>query len=70
MNRLSRVLLAVICALGLTTGALASASVIDHARSLQPQDVPTQLAAMRKLNFMVGRWAGSGWNLNQSGQRV
>ena len=24
---------------------------------------------MRRLNFMVGRWAGSGWNLDESGQR-
>lgn len=33
-----------------------------------PPDVPAQLAAMRRLEFMVGRWEGQGWFVNRQGR--
>ena len=32
-------------------------------------DIPTQVAAMQKVDFMAGDWAGSGWNLGSNGVR-
>jgi hypothetical protein len=34
-----------------------------------PLDVPTQQQAIRKLDFMVGFWAGSGWIIDSTGVR-
>jgi hypothetical protein len=70
MSRLRRIAVTVSCALALTTGGLASASVIDHrSGGAQPQDVPGQVAALNKLNFMVGHWRGSGWIIGAGGVR-
>jgi hypothetical protein len=32
--------------------------------------IATQVEAMQKLNFMVGRWVGPGWSLGDNGARV
>jgi hypothetical protein len=32
-------------------------------------DVPTQVAAMDRLSFMVGWWAGTGWTITRTGTR-
>jgi hypothetical protein len=70
MSRLRRAAVTVSCLLALTTGSLASASVIKQQPSGgQPQDVPTQVAAMNRLNFMLGRWKGSGWIIGVGGVR-
>ncbi|MFC4589602.1 hypothetical protein [Sphaerisporangium corydalis] len=69
MMRLGRLLLAFGCVLTLTAGAVSSAAVADSASAAKVTDVPTQLSAMEKLGFMVGRWAGTGWTIGSSGVR-
>ena len=69
MSRLRHILLPLFCVLGLTSGALASASAIHRSSGPQPRDVPAQVAAMNRLNFMVGLWKGSGWNLAPDGTK-
>ncbi|MEV7970410.1 hypothetical protein AB0O34_31150 [Sphaerisporangium sp. NPDC088356] len=69
MKRLSRVLLPLFCVLTLAGGGQAGAAVADSAAVAGTLDVPTQLTAMRKLDFMVGRWAGTGWTVTSSGER-
>src|SRR3954466_15502916 len=49
---------------GLTPGVVPPA-----AAGAAAADVPTQQAAIAKLNFMVGRWAGTGWVIGSSGTR-
>jgi hypothetical protein len=65
MRKLTRLLVPTLCVLALATGARAEADV----PAAGTQDVPSQAAAMRRLDFMVGLWAGSGWNLGQTGAR-
>lgn len=69
MSRFRRILIPLFRVLGLTSGALARESAIHQSSGPQPQDVPAQVAAMSKLNFMVGRWKGSGWNLAPDGTK-
>jgi hypothetical protein len=69
MRRPARLLISCACVLTFATGARASAEVTQPAPSVGTQDVPTQQTAMQRLNFMVGFWAGSGWNLTQTGVR-
>jgi hypothetical protein len=35
-----------------------------------PASIPAQREAMKKLDFLVGRWKGEGWVEKSSGQRV
>ncbi len=68
MTRLHRLLVPLICAL--TLAAAAPAVAAGHAASAVAADVPaTQLDAIRRLDFMVGRWAGSGWVDTASGRQ-
>lgn len=67
MRRLIRLIVPLSCLLALATGAHAEAS--SPAPTVGVQDVPTQAAAMQRLTFMVGFWAGSGWNLTPAGVR-
>ncbi|GIH47884.1 hypothetical protein [Microbispora rosea] len=61
MMRLHRLLVPLMCALTLAAGAPAVAAE-RSATSAGAADVPaTQLDAIRRLDFMVGKWAGSGW---------
>lgn len=62
-------LLPLICTLTLAAGAPAVAAA-RTAPAAGTTDVPaTQLEAMNKLGFMVGRWAGSGWADTASGRQ-
>ena len=58
-----------VCVVALTGSAGAGAAVADSASAVKVTDVPTQLTAMRKLDFMVGHWTGSGWNADATGVR-
>lgn len=69
MKRLSRRLLPFFCLLALAAGGGVGAAAADTATAARTLDVPTQLTAMRKLDFMVGRWAGAGWTITSSGER-
>ncbi|WP_336210454.1 hypothetical protein [Nonomuraea sp. LPB2021202275-12-8] len=76
MMRLGRLLLSFLCVLALTAGAPAGIALAGTAPlQTQPRttvaslDVPSQLEAMRKLDFMVGRWVGSGWTITETGAR-
>lgn len=65
------VLLAAGCAQGGDPATPAS-PVAQSAAAQQPPpgspDVPAQLAAMRKLDFMLGRWEGEGWYVTRQGR--
>lgn len=74
MRRPGRLLISTLCVLALASGARASAAVTAPAPAVGAavgvQDVPTQQAAMQRLSFMVGFWAGSGWTLTPAGVRA
>lgn len=52
-----------------TPAALTAAVTASAAAGAVAADVPAQQAAIAKLGFMVGRWAGSGWVIGSSGTR-
>ncbi|MEU8271881.1 hypothetical protein AB0B89_32590 [Sphaerisporangium sp. NPDC049002] len=57
------------CLLTVVAGGGIGAASADSAAVAGTLDVPTQLTAMRKLDFMIGRWAGTGWTFSSSGER-
>ncbi len=62
-------LLPIVVVLALVGGAQVGASVAAQSSAVGTDDVPTQAAAMQKVSFMLGRWAGSGWVITQSGRQ-
>ncbi len=68
MLRLKRMVAPVVCLLVLAGGAPAALAAAP-ASGTAASDLPTQVTAMRALHFMVGTWAGSGWNLSPTGEK-
>lgn len=69
MMRLIRLVLPLFCLLTLVAPGPALAVSGSSAASRTAASPETQLEAMRKLAFMVGTWAGTGWATTSTGAR-